>query len=100
MDKKGKATEEQIQEWKRKYGTVYEVAVEDSMCYLHSPDRATMKAVAAVGISDPIRSNEVLLENCWLGGDESIKTNDPLFMGVSQVLADILQIKEAYLKKL
>lgn len=100
MEIKGKATEEQIQEWKRKHGEVYEVVVGDSACYLHNPDRATLKAVAAVGMSDPIRSNEVLLENCWLGGDESVKTDDSKFMGVSPVLAEIIQVKEATLKKL
>ena len=51
-------------------------------------------------MSDPIRSNEVLLENCWLGGDESVKTDDSKFMGVSPVLAEIIQVKEATLKKL
>ena len=97
---KGHASEEQIQEWKRKHGSVYAIETGDSVCYLHKPDRSTMKAVAAVGINDPIRSNEVLLENCWLGGDESIKTDDEKFFSVSPMLAELIEIKEAELKKL
>ena len=96
----GHASEEQIQDWKRKYGDVYAIETEGSVCYLHKPDRSTMKAVAAVGMNDPIRSNEVLLENCWLGGDESIKTDDAKFFAVSPKLAELIEVKEAELKKL
>jgi len=49
---------------------------------------------------DPLRFNEVILENCWLGGDEEIKTNDELFLAVSSKLPDLIQIKEATLEKL
>lgn len=97
---KGQATEEQIQEWKRKYGDVYSIETGDSVCYVQKPDRSTMKAIAAVGMNDPIRSNEVMLENCWLGGDESIKTDDAKFFAVSPKLALLIEVKEAELKKL
>lgn len=96
----GQAEPQQIDAWKKQYGEVYCVEVDGSVCYLHKPDRATLKAVASVGMNDPIRSNEVLLENCWIAGDESIKTDDAKFMGVSPVLAELVQIKEAVLKKL
>lgn len=96
----GIATEEQIAHWKALHKDVYQIEVGDSVCYLKKPDRATMKAVASLGISDPIRSNEVLLENCWLGGDESIKTDDEKFFGISAQLANLIEIKQAELKKL
>ena len=48
----------------------------------------------------PVRANEVLLENCWLGGDESIKTDDAKFFGVAAKLDEIVQIREAEIKKL
>ena len=96
----GEATKEQIQAWKAKHKEVFQITVGDSVCYLHKPDRVTMKAIASVGNSDPIRANEVLLANCWLGGDESIKTDDAKFFGVSSQLAKIVEIKEAELKKL
>ncbi len=97
---KGKASEEQILRWKGQYKDVYQIEVGDSVCYLRKPDRATMKAVASLGTNDPIRSNEVLLENCWIGGDESIKTDDDKFFGVSSQLANLIEIKQAELKKL
>ena len=94
------ATEQQITQWKAQYKDIYQIEVDCSVCYLKKPDRATMKAITSIGMTDPIRSNEVLLENCWLGGDENIKTDDEKFFGVSAKLADILEMKQAELKKL
>lgn len=104
MDEKkiltGEASPEQVNAWKQQHGDVYIVKVEGSAGYLRKPDRDTMKAVASIGSSDPVRSNEVLLENCWLGGDESIKTDDAKFFGVSATLAELVEVKAAELKKL
>ena len=96
----GKATNEQIEAWKKQHKDVFEIVVTDSVCYLRKPDRATMKAIASIASSDPIRANEVLLKNCWLGGDESIQTDDEKFFAVSSQLSRLIEIKEAELKKL
>lgn len=96
----GMATPEQIAAWKNVHKDIWKIEVENSVCYLRKPDRSTMKAVATIGGNDPIRANEILLENCWLGGDESIKTDDDKFFGVSGQLANIVEIKQAELKKL
>lgn len=96
---KGTATAEQISEWKNKHGNVFKAVVGDSVCYLKKPDRKTMSYVATLG-NNPIRANEVLLENCWLGGDESIKTDDENFYGVSAKLNEIVAIKDAEITKL
>lgn len=96
---KGTATAEQIAEWKQKHGDVFMIHVDGSVCYLKKPDRKTMSYVATLG-NNPVRANEALLENCWLGGDESIKTDDEKFFGVSTKLDEIIQIKSAEIKKL
>ena len=57
-------------------------------------------AASVLGKNDPMKYNEVLLENCWLGGDEEIKKDDSLFLGVSSHLAEIIEIKTAEIKKL
>lgn len=99
LELKGKATAEQIKDWKRKYMDIFEVKTGDSVCYLKKPDRKTMSYVASLG-NDPIRANEVLLENCWISGDDSIKTNDEKFYGISAKLNEIIQFKEAEITKL
>ena len=96
---KGTATAEQIADWKKKHGDIFKAVVDDSVCYLKTPDRKIMSYVATIP-NNPVRANEVLLQNCWLGGDESIKTDDEKFFGVSSKLNEIIEIKEAEITKL
>lgn len=93
-------TKEQIQEWKKQYKDVFVISVEDKKVYLRTPDRKTLSYASTLATKDPLKFNEVILDNCWLGGDEEIKTNDELFLAVSSKLPDLIQIKEATLEKL
>lgn len=93
-------TKEQIQEWKKQYKDIFVISVEEKKVYLRTPDRKTLSYASTLATKDPLRFNEVILENCWLGGDEEIKTNDELFLAVSSKLPDLIQIKEATLEKL
>lgn len=92
--------EEQIAEWKRKYGSVFELSVEGKKAYLRKPDRKTLGYASTAGQTDPMKFNEVLLKGCWLGGDEEIRTDDELFLAASGKLGELIQVKEAELKKL
>jgi hypothetical protein len=74
--------------------------VEGHIAYLKKPDRTILSAASAIGQSDPIKFSEILLENCWLGGSEEIKTNDTFFLGVSGKLGELLEVAEAQLVKL
>lgn len=100
METKEKAIEQKISEWKEKYGDVYQVEVDGHVAYLKKPNRKALGAAAVVGKSDPMKYNEILLNNCWIEGDELIKTEDALFLGVSAQLAELIEIKEAAIKKL
>lgn len=100
MNEENKATVEQIEEWKKKHGDVFQVTVEGKTAYLHKPDRKALGAATVIGKSDPMKYNEILLNNCWIAGDEEIKKDDALFLGVSAKLADLIEVKEAELKKL
>lgn len=93
-------TKEQIESWKKKHGDVFEVNVDGRTAYLKRPDRKVLGAASVLGKDDPMKYNETLLGNCWLGGDEEIKTDDSLFLGVSSVLAEIIEIKKAEIKKI
>lgn len=95
-----KTVEEKVADWKRKYGEVFLVEVEGHAAYLKKPDRKALGAAAVMGKTDPMKYNEILLNNCWIEGDESIKTDDSLFLGVSAQLAELVEIKEATIKKL
>lgn len=97
---KGQATPEQMEAWKNLYVDVFEITAEDKVAYLKRPDRKTMSAAASVGETDPMRFNEILLENCWIGGDEEIKTNDRYFLMAVSQLDVLLRFGVASIKKL
>lgn len=96
----GKVTKEQIEVWKKDHDAVFKIEVDGKEAYLRSPDRKTLSFASSIGAKDPMKFNEILLNNCWLGGDEEIKTNDSLFISASSKLAEIIEIKEATLEKL
>ena len=93
-------TKEQIKQWKAKYKEVFVLRVDDKVAYLRTPDRATLSYAATLATKDPMKFNEAILTNCWLGGDEEIKTDDALFLSASSKLGELIQIKEATLEKL
>ena len=93
-------TKEQIKQWKAKYKEVFVLRVDDKVAYLSTPDRATLSYASTLATKDPMKFNEAILTNCWLGGDEEIKTDDALFLSASSKLGELIQIKEATLEKL
>ncbi|WP_289013540.1 hypothetical protein [uncultured Capnocytophaga sp.] len=93
-------TKEQIKQWKAKYKEVFVLRVDDKVAYLRTPDRATLSYASTLATKDPMKFNEAILTNCWLGGDEEIKTDDALFLSASSKLGELIQIKEATLEKL
>jgi len=95
-----KATKEQIAEWKEKHKKVFCIKVDDKACYLKKPSRKALGYASMAGKDNPLKFNEVMLNDCWLGGDEEIKTNDDLFLSVSPKLTELIEVKEAELEKL
>lgn len=93
-----KFTKEQIKEWKAKQGELFEITVEDKSCILHRPTRKDLSYASAV--KDPIKMSEVMLNALWVDGDEEIKEDDSLFLAAIQKMQDILEVKEAEIKKL
>lgn len=95
-----KLTKEQVEALKKKHGEIFEIEVEDKVCYLKKPSRKVLSLAATAGQHDPMKYNEVILANCWVEGDEEIKTEDAYFLGISGVLSDLIEVKKATLKKL
>ncbi|MCD8080192.1 MAG: hypothetical protein LUF04_07215 [Bacteroides sp.] len=97
---KGEATAEQISEWKKKHGSIFRIETEGHVCYLHKPTRKNISYASAAGKSDPLKFNELILRDCWVGGSEEIRTDDELFLAASGVLDQLIEIKQASLEKL
>lgn len=93
-----KVTTEQINEWKRKHGDLFQITVEGKSCILRKPGRQDLSYASVV--KDPIKMSETLLQRLWVAGDEEIKTDDSLFIAVVGKMEEVLRVKEAEIKKL
>ena len=96
----GQATVAEIDEWKKRHGDIYAIKVDGHVCYLRKPTRRDLSFASSAGKKDPLKFNETLLRDCWLGGSESIRRDDDKFMGASGVLDKIIPDAEAELEKL
>ena len=93
-----KYTKQQIEEWKAKHGELFEITVEGKSCVLHRPTRQNLSYASV--LTDPVKMTEVMLNQLWVAGDEEIKTRDDLFLAASQKMQEVLEVKEAEIKKL
>lgn len=92
--------ESQIQDWKNKHGEIFELEVATKKAWLKKPDRKIIAMAQSLGGDSQVSIGELVLEACWLGGDEEIKTNDDLFLSALPTLNQLIEIKQAVLKKI
>ncbi len=96
----GHVTEEQIAAWKKQYGEIYAVVVDDHVCYLKKPDRKVM-AYASTELKDsPFQYVEEIFNNYRIGGSDIFDTNDDYFLAAMQTVNELVQLKTAAIVKL
>lgn len=95
------ALQNKINAWKAEYGEIFYFKVgTDKECYLKKPSRQTLSYAAMAAQTDPLQYNEVILNECWLAGNEEIKTDTGLFLSISQHLPNLVQMVEVEMVKL
>ncbi len=96
-----KVTTQQIADWKKKYGDIFKISFQDNKeGFVRKPTRKELSYAMTKVQSNPLGFAEAILQNCWLGGDEEIRTNDDYFLGASSQLDALMEVKTAELKKL
>lgn len=100
----GGVTEEQIKQWKGKYGKIVRIDVVDDgdlhVGYFHRPRLDTISAVTRMAKSDEMRSSEVLYDNCWLGGSVAMRKDAVLFLQATKQLGTMLNSCRSSIKNL
>lgn len=93
-----KATEKKIQEWVQKYGTgnVFELCAGKKFAYTYNPVTNLEKWKLAIrarrkSISDLV---DFLLNNCWIDGDESFKTDDAAKLSIEDQVDQLIDVPE------
>ncbi len=110
MDKQliGQASKEQIDGWKneitKKFGenhSLYAYEADGRICYLRSVDRETYAAASAkVATAGPNKFTEVILENIWMGGDETLRKVDGYYYGLQEFVEELMAKKKGSLTKI
>lgn len=94
-------TKEQIKKYKGEHGTLYRYTADDGKsCLLRSPDLNILDACRTVSGGSSIKFDKALVENCWVDGDEELKTVDKYQMGLFDWLGGIIQKVDGQLEEL
>ncbi|WP_420582088.1 hypothetical protein [Reichenbachiella sp.] len=92
-----KITKEQIAEWKEKYTDIYQLEADGKVGYIFDPTSklSVMKMIAS-NFSKGSKSvvTESILNNCWLGGDEELKTSDECRNGLDSQIDELINMPE------
>lgn len=99
-------SEAQLNIWKEEHGNVFEIEapVDDKGTtvkgYFRKPDLSTLGAASKYAESDPIKSGLILLQNCFLGGDNAFRNNDEVKFSAIVAINGIFKVREAKVKNL
>jgi hypothetical protein len=96
----GEVSQEQIDAWKKMHGEIFAIKCEDQIFYFKKPDRKLLGFSSVAGKTNPMKFNEALFNGCYLGGSDAHKTDDNMFYGIVNQLAETVAAKEAELVKL
>ena len=94
--------EDQLKNWKEKYGEVFEISCDDKKVLLHKPTRKDLSFAMAGSnqAKDSVKFSEILLKQCWIDGDKEFLEDDNYFLAAVPHLGALSETKEAELKKL
>lgn len=97
-----KVTKDQIAQWKQEHpeGVFLIESKDGKKGYIKAPNRTTLSRASSFLPNDQLSYVETILENCWLGGDEALKTNNKYFLGIMPVIDNVVEVVEAEIKKL
>ena len=66
-------SKEQLEALKAKHGDVFQITVGDKCCYVKKPSRKALGFASMAAKENPLKFNEVILNESWLDGDEEIR---------------------------
>ncbi len=90
----------QIDSWKKQYGDILHIPFSNGKeCYLKQPDRRVLGLAYSKGARDPMAAAEVILANCWLDGDEVIKTETGYLVTIQDMTNEIAGRVEVEIQK-
>lgn len=97
----GGVTQEQIDVLKKAHGAIFLYrAVDGKYCILKAPDLNILDVCRTISKGSSIKFDMALADNCWLQGDECLKTEDKYRMGLFDWLGGLIKKVEGELEEL
>lgn len=98
----GQATPEQIAEWKKKYpkGIAGFQTNDGKIAYFKKPERAELKMATDAVANGLSEYNESIIESCYIGGEESICTDEKYFASIGKFISELAEGEKGKLVKL
>lgn len=85
--------------------TIYGDDDKNYTCKLSKPSMAVVEAAMAFvaptkGDPQYFQAGKIIINSCWCSGDEEIKEDDQLFMSACMKAYELIELKDAELKKI
>lgn len=96
----GQATPDQIAEWKKQHGKVFEYKVDDMVCYLKPVSRDLYSLASSKISTSPAKFTETIISGIWLGGCDTIKDDDRYYFGLVDYVEEFMAKKKGSLGEL
>ena len=82
----------------------YTIKIGKYSCILREPTfdeyaLATTAMITSTGQVNMAAAGKIIIQTCWIEGDEQIKKDDKLLFAASMKAASIINVQEAELKK-
>lgn len=80
------------------------LVVGNKVGYLKDIDRNTLEVALGYmmkvrGNPELIRAGEIIITNCWVTGDEEIRTNPKFYTAAAMQASELIEQKSSFLKK-
>ena len=83
----------QFNDWKSQYGKVFGyVSTDGKTGVFRTPDMTILDLCSTIAKGSQVKYDQALIANCWLGGDEELKTETKYILGLKEWLADLIEV--------
>lgn len=96
----GEVDQTQIDAWKKLHGKVYTYKCDGRICYLKPVGRDAYSLATSKISTSPAKYNETIIEQCWLGGDDTLRTQDNYYFGLKDITDELMDKKAGELGEL
>lgn len=91
-------TAEQVAQWKSKHREIYVYEADGKKCWIRKPTRNDI-SIAAIESPELLKRREIIVNMCWLAGDDVLRNEDKYFYGIANVIDQAMEVVQGKLKK-